>query len=139
MNDLYRIGHLYRQFPKYDCYNYERLVTMITPSLNLDQYQIHRVGKEDVGYTNWAFLNDIVEHRYKLTGKLKANEWNCGKNIWVIGVIAKSHAKEIMTWTKEYFKPKLEVNESIKWIRSDDNFNIYRISEKIKRPFHVHQ
>ena len=137
MNDLYRIVHLYRQFPKYDCYNYERLVTMITPSLNLDQYQIHRVGKEDVGYTNWAFLNDIVEHRYKLTGKLKANEWNCGKNIWVIGVIAKSHAKEIMTWTKEYFKPKLEVNESIKWIRSDDNFNIYRRSQKFKRQFHV--
>ncbi len=139
MNDLYRIVHLYRQFPKYDCYNYERLVTMITPSLNLDQYQIHRVGKEDVGYTNWAFLNDIVEHRYKLIGKLKANEWNCGKNIWVIGVIAKSHAKEIMTWTKEYFKPQLEVNESIKWIRSDDNFNIYRRSQKFKRQFHIHQ
>jgi len=139
MNDLYRIVHLYRQFPKYDCYNYERLVTMITPSLNLDQYQIHRVGKEDVGYTNWAFLNDIVEHRYKLTGKLKANEWNCGKNIWVIGVIAKSHAKEIMTWTKEYFKPQLEVNESIKWIRSDDNFNIYRRSQKFKRQFHINQ
>ena len=137
MTDLYRIVHLYRQFPKYNCYTYERLVTMITPSLNLDQYQIHRVGKEDVGYTNWAFLNDIVEHRYKLTGKLKANEWNCGKNIWVIGVIAKSHAKEIMTWTKEYFKPKLEVNESIKWIRSDDNFNIYRRSQKFKRQFHV--
>ena len=137
MTDLYRIVHLYRQFPKYDCYTYERLVTMITPSLNLDQYQIHRVGKDDVGYTNWAFLNDIVEHRYKLTGKLKANEWNCGKNIWVIGVIAKSHAKEIMTWTKEYFKPKLEVNESIKWIRSDDNFNIYRRSQKFKRHFHV--
>ena len=137
MTDLYRIVHLYRQFPKYDCYTYERLVTMITPSLNLDQYQIHRVGKEDVGYTNWAFLNDIVEHRYKLTGKLKASEWNCGKNIWVIGVIAKSHAKEIMTWTKEYFKPKLEVNESIKWIRSDDNFNIYRRSQKFKRQFHV--
>ena len=137
MTDLYRIVHLYRQFTKYDCYTYERLVTMITPSLNLDQYQIHRVGKEDVGYTNWAFLNDIVEHRYKLTGKLKANEWNCGKNIWVIGVIAKSHAKEIMTWTKEYFKPKLEVNESIKWIRSDDNFNIYRRSQKFKRQFHV--
>jgi hemolysin-activating ACP:hemolysin acyltransferase len=138
VNDIYRIVHLYRQIPKYDCYTYERLVTMITPSLNLDQYQIHRVGNQDVGYTNWAFLNDIVEHRYKLTGKLKANEWNCGKNIWVIGVIAKSHAREIMTWTKEYFKPKLEVNESIKWIRSDDNFNIYRRSEKFKRQFHVH-
>ena len=137
MTDLYRIVHLYRQFPKYDKFSYEQLVTMIAPSLNLDQYQIHRVGKDDVGYTSWAFLNDIVEHRYKLTGKLKANEWNCGSNIWVIGVIAKSHTFEIMKWVKEYFKPKLEVNQSVKWIRADDDLNIYRRSQKFKRQFHI--
>jgi hemolysin-activating ACP:hemolysin acyltransferase len=44
---------------------------MIPPSLNLDQYQIHRVGKEDVGFTSWAYMNDIVEQRYKLSGRLK--------------------------------------------------------------------
>lgn len=139
MNDLYRIVHLLRQFPKYNKFTYENLVTMITPSLNLDQYQIHKVGKEDVGFTNWAYLNDIVELRYKLTGKLKANEWNCGDNIWVIGVVAKSNTFEIMKWVKEYFKPKLNVNQSVKWVRQDDNFNIYRRSEKYKRQFHVSQ
>jgi hemolysin-activating ACP:hemolysin acyltransferase len=112
---------------------------MITPSLNLDQYQIHRIGNEDVGYTNWAYLSDTVQERYKLTGKLKSNEWKSGNNIWVVGVIAKSNAKQIMRWVIEYFRPKIEVNESVKWIRCNDNFNIYRISEKIKRPFHIHQ
>ena len=139
MNDLYRIVHLYRQFPKYDKFTYKQLTEMITPSLNLDQYQIHRIGNEDVGYTNWAYLSDTVQERYKLTGKLKSNEWKSGNNIWVIGVIAKSNAKQIMRWVIEYFRPKIEVNESVKWIRCNDNFNIYRISEKIKRPFHIHQ
>ena len=139
MNDIYRIVHLYRQFPKYDKFTYRQLTEMITPSLNLDQYQIHRIGNEDVGYTNWAYLSDTVQERYKLTGKLKSNEWKSGNNIWVIGVIAKSNAKQIMRWVIEYFRPKIEVNESVKWIRCNDNFNIYRISEKIKRPFHVHQ
>jgi hemolysin-activating ACP:hemolysin acyltransferase len=139
MNDLYRAVHLYRQFPKYDKFTYKQLTEMITPSLNLDQYQIHRIGNEDVGYTNWAYLSDTVQERYKLTGKLKSNEWKSGNNIWVIGVIAKSNAKQIMRWVIEYFRPKIEVNESVKWIRCNDNFNIYRISEKIKRPFHVHQ
>ena len=139
MNDIYRIVHLYRQFPKYDKFTYKQLTEMITPSLNLDQYQIHRIGNEDVGYTNWAYLSDTVQDRYKLTGKLKSNEWKSGNNIWVIGVIAKSNAKQIMRWVIEYFRPKIEVNESVKWIRCNDNFNIYRISEKIKRPFHVHQ
>jgi hemolysin-activating ACP:hemolysin acyltransferase len=137
MNDLYRIVHLYRQFPKYNEYTYEDLVKMITPSLNLDQYQIHRVGTEDVGYTNWAFLSDTVEQRFKLTGRLKANEWNCGDNVWHIETIAKSHLREIMKWTKEYFRTKLQINQPIKWLRIKDH-TIYRRSEKYKREFHIH-
>ena len=74
MNDLYRIVHLYRQFPQYDKYTYEQLVKMITPSLNLDQYQIHRINNEDIGYTNWTFISYSVEQRFKLISKIKPNE-----------------------------------------------------------------
>ena len=137
MNDLYRIIHLYRQFKQYDKFTYKELTKMITPSINLDQYQIHRVGNQDVGFTNWAFLSDNVEQRFKLSLRLKDNEWNCGDNIWVMQILAKSHAKEIMRWVKDYFRDKIEVNESVKWIRADDKFNIYRRSEKFKREFHI--
>ena len=137
MNDIYRIVHLYRQFPKYDKFTYKQLTEMITPSVNLDQYQIHRIGNEDVGFTNWAFLSDNVEQRFKLIGKLKPNEWNCGDNIWVMQVVAKSNVKEIMKWVKDYFRDKIEVNESVKWIRADKDFQIYRRSEKYKREFHI--
>ena len=137
MTDLYRVVHLYRQFPKFDKYTYEDLVKMITPSLNLDQYQIHKVGNEDIGFTNWAFISDNVEARFKLTGKLKANEWNCGNNVWHIETVAKSHLRQIMKWTKEYFRTKLEINQPIKWLRIKDHI-IYRRSEKYKREFHLH-
>jgi hemolysin-activating ACP:hemolysin acyltransferase len=137
MKDLYRIIHLYRQFPKYDKFTYAELTKMIIPSINLDQYQIHRVGNKDIGFTNWAFISDTVEERFKLIGKLKPNEWNCGDNIWVMQVIAKSHVKEIMRWVKDYFRDKIEVNESVKWIRADKDFEIYRRSEKYKREFHI--
>jgi len=137
MNDLYRIIHLYRQFKQYDKFTYKELTKMITPSINLDQYQIHRVGNQDVGFTNWAYLSDTVEQRFKLSLRLKDNEWNCGDNIWVMQILAKSHAKEIMRWVKDYFRDKIEVNESVKWIRADDKFNIYRRSEKFKREFHI--
>lgn len=137
MNDLYRIIHLYRQFKQYDKFTYAELTKMITPSLNLDQYQIHRVGNQDVGFTNWAFLSDTVEERFKLSLRLKDNEWNCGDNIWVMQILAKSHAKEIMKWVKDYFRDKIEINESVKWIRADENFNVYRRSEKFKREFHA--
>ena len=136
MSDLDRVIHLYRQMPRYDKYTYEQIIGMVLPSINLDQYQIHRLGKDDVGFTNWAFMNDIVQHRYKTSGRLKDNEWNCGKNIWVMAVVAKSNAREIITWVKEYFKPKLQVNECVKWLRVSDDNNIYRSSEKFKRGFH---
>jgi hemolysin-activating ACP:hemolysin acyltransferase len=137
MNDLYRVVHLFRQFPRYDKLTYADIVKKITPSLNLDQYQIHRVNGQDVGFTNWAYLNDTVEERFKLTGKLKPNEWNSGDNIWHIETVAKSHLREIMSWTKEYFRNKLNVDQPIKWLRVKDNNIIYRRSQKFKREFHI--
>ena len=137
MNDLYRIVHLYRQFPKYDKYTYEDLVKMLTPSVNLDQYQIHRIGNEDVGFTNWAFLSDTVEQRFKLISKIKANEWNCGNNIWVMQFLAKRNALQIFYWVKNYFKEKIQVDKSVKWLRTNNNHQIYRRLEKHKREFHI--
>ena len=137
MNDLYRVVHLFRQFPRYDKLTYADIVKKITPSLNLDQYQIHRVNGQDVGFTNWAYLNNTVEERFKLTGKLKPNEWNSGDNIWHIETVAKSHLREIMSWTKEYFRNKLNVDQPIKWLRVKDNNIIYRRSQKFKREFHI--
>ena len=137
MNDLYRIVHLYRQFSKYDKYTYEDLVKMLTPSVNLDQYQIHRIGNEDVGFTNWAFLSDTVEQRFKLISKIKANEWNCGDNIWVMQFLAKRNALQIFYWVKDYFKEKIQVDKSVKWLRTNNNHQIYRRLEKHKREFHI--
>ena len=137
MNDLYRAVHLHRQFKRFDKYTYSELVKMLTPSLNLDQYQIHRVGNQDVGFTNWAYLSDNVQQRFEMSCRLKANEWNCGNNIWVVEVLAKSHVKQIMKWVIEYFKEKIEVNQSVNWIRADENYNVYRRSQKFKREYHL--
>ena len=137
MNDLYRAVHLFRQFPKYNKFTYSELCQAITPSINLDQYQIHRIAGQDVGFTNWAYLSDNVEQRFLFTKKLKDNEWNCGDNIWVMNVLAKSNCLQIMKWVKNYFRDKIEVNESVKWVREDNNFHIYRKAEKFKREFHV--
>ena len=137
MNDLYRIIHLFRQFPKYDKLPFEFLVKELIQSINLNQYKIHTINNKDVGFTNWAFLSNNVEQRYVLTGKLKNNEWNCGDNIWVTNVLTKSNCLHIMKWVKNYFKNKIEVNKSVKWVRQDNTFHIYRIAQKFKREFHA--
>lgn len=121
MNDLHRIISVYRHFEKYNKYKYEQLIDMILPSYNLAQYQIHRDKNEVIGFTNWAFLNDIVEHRFKATGILKANQWNCGDNLWHIETLAKRNLKEIMAWTKNHFTSLYGYNKPIKWLRVKDD------------------
>lgn len=121
MNDLHRIISVYRHFEKYNKYKYEQLIDMILPSYNLGQYQIHRDKNEVIGFTNWAFLNDIVEHRFKATGILKANQWNCGDNLWHIETLAKRNLKEIMAWTKNHFTSLYGYNKPIKWLRIKDD------------------
>jgi hemolysin-activating ACP:hemolysin acyltransferase len=121
MNDLHRIISVYRHFEKYNTYKYAQLIDMILPSYNLGQYQIHRDKNEVIGFTNWAFLNDIVEHRFKATGILKANQWNCGDNLWHIETLAKRNLKEIMAWTKNHFTSLYGYDKPIKWLRIKDN------------------
>jgi cytolysin-activating lysine-acyltransferase len=115
---------------------YQDLVNMILPSFNLEQYQLHQVNGEVIGFTNWAFLSDEVEKRFTTTGRLKASEWKSGNNIWHIETVAKSHLREIMKWTKEYFRNVLEVDQPLKWLRIADDSTIYRRSMKFKREFH---
>ena len=137
IKDVYRVVALYKKFKRYDHLKYQDIIKLILPSINLGQYQIHKNKEEDVGFTNWAYLSDNVEQRFMNTGRLKANEWRCGKNVWHIETVAKSNVREIMNWTKEYFKGILEVNQSLKWLRISDNSHIYRVSEKHKREFHI--
>lgn len=121
MNDLHRIISVYRHFEKYNNYKYEQLINMILPSYNLGQYQIHKDKNEVIGFTNWAFLNDIVEYRFKATGVLKPNQWNCGDNLWHIETLAKRNLKEIMAWTKNHFTSLYGYDKPIKWLRIKDN------------------
>jgi hemolysin-activating ACP:hemolysin acyltransferase len=121
MNNFYHIVSVYRHFEKYNNYTYKQLSEMILPSFNLGQYQIHKDKNEVIGFTNWAFINDIVEHRFKATGVLKSNQWNCGNNLWHIETLAKRNLKEIMAWTKNHFTSLYGYDKEIKWLRIKDN------------------
>ena len=121
MNDFYRIISVYRHFEQYNKYTYGQIANHILPSYNLGQYQLHRDKGEIIGYTNWALLNDIVEHRFMKTGQLKPNEWNFGNNLWHIETLAKRNLKEIMSWTKDHFTNLYGYEKPIKWIRVKDD------------------
>ena len=131
------IIELYQRFSKYKNNTYQELYQHITPSMNLNQYKVFQDEQGTYGFVNWALLNDTTEQQYKKTGKLNKDKWNTGNNVWLYDIIIIRKAKEVMRWVYHYFKDYLNVDEPINWLRLDEANNIYRVSSKYKREFHI--
>ena len=128
---------LFQTFDKYKDNSYQELYYHILPSINLNQYKTFKDEKGLYGFVNWAKLNNKDEDQYSQTGFLYKSQWNTGKNIWLYDIVIIRKAKEVMRWVYNYFKGYLEVNQPINWLRLDKENNIYRVSSKYKREFHI--
>ena len=129
--DLKNIISLYRSYNIYNQCSENDLIRHILPSLYLNQYKVFRYNDTGVTYafTNWAFLNDEAQNRYKLTGVLDKFDWDSGKNCWHIDTVNTAYNKltEIYNWTASYFSKILTDDEYFNWLRLDNT------GQKVKR------
>ena len=121
-------------FNKFDRYKGKQLNTYLEPSIKLNQYKKFYDNNELVGFVNWAYIHDLVEKRFKQTGKIKSNEWNSGNNLWLIEIVSIKNTFKMMRWVYHYFRKQLKVDHSINWLRVDSD--IYRVGQKFKRSYH---
>ena len=136
MTTFDEIINLYHKHDKYKKFTYPELYYHILPSINLNQYKIFKDEKGVFGFVNWAFLNDANQDSYTKQGKIYKSEWKSGVNLWLYDIIIIRKSKEVMSWVYNYFKKLLKINESISWLRLDENDKVYRVSKKFKREFH---
>jgi len=121
-------------FNKFDRYKGKQLNNYLEPSIKLNQYKKFYDNNELVGFVNWAYIHDLVEKRFKQTGKIKSNEWNSGSNLWLIEIVSVKNTFKMMRWVYNYFRKQLKVDHSINWLRVDSD--IYRVGQKFKRSYH---
>jgi len=121
-------------FNKFDRYKGKKLDNYLEPSIKLNQYKKFYDNNELVGFVNWAYIHDLVEKRFKQTGKIKTNEWNSGNNLWLIEIVSVKNTFKMMRWVYHYFRKQLKVDYSINWLRVDSD--IYRVGQKFKRSYH---
>lgn len=121
-------------FNKFDRYKGKQINNYLEPSIKLNQYKKFYDNNELVGFVNWAYIHDIVEKRFKQTGKIKSNEWNSGNNLWLIEIVSIKNTFKMMRWVYNYFRKQLKVGHSINWLRVDSD--IYRVGQKFKRSYH---
>jgi hemolysin-activating ACP:hemolysin acyltransferase len=121
-------------FNKFDRYKGKQLNNYLEPSIKLNQYKKFYDNNELIGFVNWAYIHDLVEKRFKQTGKIKSNEWNSGNNLWLIEIVSIKNTFKMMRWVYHYFRKQLKVDHSINWLRVDSD--IYRVGQKFKRSYH---
>ena len=129
---MQEIVELYRRYNKFDeCSDAELRLYLFT-SMNLGQYKKHYVNDELIGFTNWAFLSDEAQARFKKTGIINKEDWLSGNHLWHIETICKSNLKDIMKWTKKFFTEKFGLGKEINWIRIKDNKILRIVKRKTK-------
>jgi hemolysin-activating ACP:hemolysin acyltransferase len=126
--------NLFKKFDRYKDKRDSQLQYYLEPSIKLNQFKKFYDNNELVGFVNWAYVHDIVEKRFKQTGKIKPSEWKSGNNIWLIEIVSVKNTFKMMRWVYHYFRKQLKVDSSINWLRVDSD--IYRIGQKFKRSYH---
>ena len=128
------IINLFQHFDRYKNQSEKQLENYLQPSIKFNQYKKFYENNELVGFVNWAYLHNLVEERYKQTGKIKNSEWQSGNNLWLIEILSIKNTFAMMRWVYNYFRKQLKVDHSINWLRT--NNEVYRIGQKFKRNFH---
>ena len=129
------IINLFKKFDRYKNKHDSQLHYYLEPSIKLNQYKkFYDNNNELVGFVNWAYIHDIVEKRFKQTGKIKSSEWKSGNNLWLIEIVSIKNTFKMMRWVYHYFRKQLKVDHSINWLRVDSA--IYRVGQKFKRSYH---
>ena len=126
--------NLFKKFDRYKDKPDNQLEYYLQPSIKLNQCKKFYENDELVGFVNWAYIHDLVEKRFKQTGKIKFNEWNSGNNLWLIEIVSVKNTFKMMRWVYNYFRKQLKVDHSINWLRVDSD--IYRVGQKFKRSYH---
>ena len=99
----------------------KELAEYLIPCIALEQYHLFKYDNTGVAYafTNWAFLSDEAEKRFKKTGIVERFDWDSGKNVWHIDTINthKGKIKDIYKWTAYNFLKILPEDTKVNWIR----------------------
>ena len=72
---MQEVVNLYRLYPKYNNISDDELRLYLMPSMKLRQCKTHYEDEEVIGFTNWAFLSDEAQKKFKKIGWLKEEEW----------------------------------------------------------------
>ena len=108
--DFYDIVMLMSNSPVHKLFTVSDLMRVLVPPLQLDQYKVFRQQNKPVGFVSWAWLTNTTALGYiTRQRRLKASDWNKGKQLWVIDVIAENYSPvKIIRYLRNRFEPTVD-------------------------------
>ena len=130
LQELNDVISLYKKFDRYKKDTREELFYHLLPSFKLSQYKTIKEDDKVVAFANWAMLNKRAEDEYLKTGDFANDQWQSGFRVWLVDVVCVKSQRKLMQWLKNYFTKFMLKGEMVKWMRSDNNYNVYRMGHK---------
>ena len=127
LQELNDVISLYKKFDRYKDNTREELFYHLLPSFKVGQYKTIKEDNKVVAFANWALLNKAAEDEYLKTGDFADDAWQSGFRIWVLDIVSDGKGTKMMHWLRNFFKKFTIKGEPVKWLRSDDNYKVYRI------------
>ncbi len=62
---------------------------LLLPPLVNKQCKLYMKNEYPISFASWAFLNEATEKRlFENGGRLRPDDWICGRNLWIIDIVA---------------------------------------------------
>lgn len=130
LRELNQVISLYKKFDRYKDNTREELFYHLLPSFKVSQYKTIKEDNKVIAFANWACLNKKAEDEYLKTGNFADSAWQSGFRVWIIDVVSQKNTIKIGNWIRRFFKKFMLKGEVLKWMRSDNNYKVYRLGKR---------
>jgi len=101
---------------------------MLAPPLRLGQTMLLWDGGRVVAYSSWAWMSDEASERFLTGAPIRAEDWRCGPNLWVVDAVAPfGHIRRIAYLYRDSFKPG-----KARWLRTKDGRKVEHYAQHLE-------
>lgn len=101
---------------------------VLVPPVTLGQTVLLWDGGRVVAYSSWAWMSDAASERFLTGESIRAEDWRCGPNLWVVDAVAPfGHVRRLAYWYRETFKPG-----KARWLRTKDGRKVEHYAQSLE-------
>jgi hemolysin-activating ACP:hemolysin acyltransferase len=125
---MQEIINFYKTFDRYNDCDDEIISEQIEQCYKNNQFKVFKENNKIYGFVNWAYLDDESLNYFLNTGEIE--DFNCGKNVIHLDLLAKKNIKQIYKWSQKNLAEKIGVGNKTQWIRLNKDNGIRNIVYK---------